>query len=84
MIAILAIASVVLLASADDRELVARWPDGTEMRACAKAGTPDPCEMARRGRWQPVGTPPLGQARTWCVPHPGCFSDRSNHIEGYR
>ena len=39
--------TLVVLAAADDRELVMTWPDGTEVRACAKAqarGSTDPCE----------------------------------------
>lgn len=70
-----------------DRELVVRWRDGSEMRACAKAaarGEGDPCEAALLGRWHPLGLPPVGEASSArCVPHPGCFDERSNHIPGF-
>jgi hypothetical protein len=85
--------ALVVLASADDRELIVTWPDGSEVRACAKAplrGMPDPCAVAREGRWKPErdafhpnGYPPIENAEVRCVPHPGCFEDRSNYIDGY-
>lgn len=86
-------AAIVVLAAADDRELVVTWPDGTVMTACAKApprGAPDPCEAARAGRWQPApdaahheGYPPIEDATTRCIPHPNCFDPRSECIAGY-
>lgn len=78
--------ALVVLAAADDRELTITWPGGTTLNACAKApprGAPDPCEAARVGRWQPLGAPPIDQATTTCVPHPGCFDVRSECIAGY-
>ncbi len=89
----LLLATLVTLASADDRELIVTWPDGSVVRACAKAparGMPDPCAVAREGRWKPErdtshpnGYPPVSTATTRCVPHPGCFKEDSNYIDGY-
>ncbi len=86
-------AALVVLASSDDRELIVAWPDGSEVRACAKAparGMPDPCAVAREGRWRierddshPNGYPPVSTATIRCVPHPGCFPEDSNYIDGY-
>ncbi len=79
--------TLVVLAAADDRELIIAWPlSGIEVRACAKApvrGMPDPCEDAKARYWQPLGAPPIGNATIRCVPHPGCFEERSNCIVGY-
>jgi hypothetical protein len=72
-------ASFIVLAANTDHQLVARWPDGTELRVCAQVarrGGLDPCEEARHGRWQPLGYPPLGLAATTCVPRPGCRDER--------
>ncbi len=86
-------AALVVYVSADDRELIVTWPDGSEVRACAKAplrGMPDPCEKAREGRWQierdashPAGYPAISTATTRCAPHPGCFEEQSNCINGF-
>lgn len=70
-----------------DRELIVRWHDGSEMHACAKAaprGEGDPCEAALLGRWHPLDLPPISEAASArCVPHPGCFDERSNRIPGF-
>ena len=77
---------LVVLAAADDRELVMTWPDGTTLSACAKVpprGATDPCEVARLGRWQPLDAPPIDEATIRCVPRPDCFTKRSECIAGY-
>lgn len=78
--------SLVLYAAAGDRELILSWPDGSEVRVCAKAtarGLPDPCDPVVAGRWQPLGYPSTSTATTRCVPRPSCFTDRSNCIAGF-
>lgn len=89
VIAILIIANLVLVVSARaaDYQLTARWPTGEVVIACSK--TAEACRMVGSTTpegtpaWQPLGLPPIAQATLTCLPRPGCFAERSNHIEGY-
>lgn len=73
----------VARADVTDRLLIITWPNGQELRACAKAqihGLDDPCDVRN---WHPIGFPPASAGFYRCIPHPNCFSEESNHIQGY-
>jgi hypothetical protein len=68
-------------AGAGDYELTIRWPT-EELHVPAKSLAD--CEAATMGKWQPLNMPPIHDAvELSCKPHPGYFSDSSNHIEGF-